>query len=288
MRWLHVIILLPAILLVLRPVATGFAQNGNTAAAQSDVAAPADVATPSDGAVPPISEIEARTTADCFDTDLLELLSAQWGPVGKRDPGVTDPGNITVLSVPEGLAVYLADMSDLNSMNRAGEPVGPSMEEVVFTDKYFLGQTPLTAAVPPGNYTLAIRAGTRLVGFDGGCISKTTSDIITGGTRHTYHLYPLEKRSTLYQCFVANFAPADATADQLGLDLYKRGAFAFSEPLLVDKLSAETNAPVEERERLARRLNQLGVAFYSLADAEYLVKLSLTGNEPLLTEWRVE
>lgn len=243
---------------------------------------------------PPETVVEApepavaqpTSAAELFDRDLLAVLAAQWGPVDRDEPEVTDGGNVTILSVPEGYALYLAAVGEIQGAEQGGAEV--TVEDVVFTESHYLGTTPLTVALPRGDYVLAARATMRQGGFDGGCVMKTTFDVITGGRRHAYHLYPLRKQAGQYQCFVANFAPGELKVEDVGEALAVRGTFAVPEGDLIGRLGRDTHAPADELERLARRLNQLGVAFYRAGGSEFLIKLGLAGNDYEIKEWPVE
>ena len=235
---------------------------------------------------PPPAAPQARNPADLLDPDLLLILERLWGPVRADEPEVTDGSNVTVLSVPEGYAVYSAAVGEISGDPEAGPEL--AVEDVVFTDEHFLGTTPLTMVVPHGDHVLAVRATSRQDGFDGGCVRKTTRDVITGGRRHAYHLYPLRKREGQYQCFIACFVGPRATPEEVGLDLAERGTYAVPEDELIARLAASSGVSADDRERVARRLNQLGLAFYDAGHTQYIIKLVLVGNDYQLLEWAVE
>ena len=234
---------------------------------------------------PPPPEI-TRSGADLIDGDLLRILLGMWGPVGRDEPQLTDGDNVTVLSIPEGCAVYVASVAEINSAGTEGQEA--TVENVVFNDEHFLGTTPLTMTAPPGNHVLAIRSTARLNGFDGGCVRKTTHDVITGGKRHAYHLYPLRKLAGQYQCFVANFAELDKRVDDAVLAIAERGTFAIPEEELAMRLVNETTVANDDLARVVARLNQLGVTLFTANGTEYLVKLTLVGNDFELMAWPVE
>jgi hypothetical protein len=228
----------------------------------------------------------APMAADLLDPDLLELLTEMWGPVEPTGPLVTDGGNVTVLAVPESCAVYIASVSEIEA---AGDSGGQStVEAVVFNDEHYVGNTPLTVAVPSGQHVLAVRSTARRNGFDGGCVRKTTYDVITGGRRHAYHLYPLTKKTGQYQCFVANFARLDEKPSDSLLDLARRGTFAVPLGDLAARLASTPMVGQDDLERVATQLNQVGVSLFRKNGAEYLVKLIVLGNDYLLLDWPVE
>jgi len=236
---------------------------------------------------PPSAPRTMRPTAELLDPDLLSELYSRWIPMDSNAPPVTDGGNVTILSVPTDYAVYLAPVEALGIPAEPGLPP-PSIEGVVFESRYLIGHTPVTARVPPGDYCLAVRATSRHTGFDGGCVSKSTYDLITGGHRYSYHLYPLRKVGGQYQCFVANFVWRDCSPEDIGEEIARRGAFNFDIADLTALVIERTSAPTGEIPRIARELNQLGIAFYNMNDYDYLVKATLVGNHPEVMEWRVE
>ncbi len=225
--------------------------------------------------------------AKVLDPDLLELLRKNYGAQPRGDSGVTGPDKLTVLSVPEGCEVYLAAVGEIRD---AKTPEGgePAVEDVVFTDAHYLGEAPVTVSLPAGDYVLAMRAYGKINGFDGGCVRKSTTDVITGGVRHSYHLYPVRKREGEYQLFVANFA-ADSADQASPLKRPKGpGTFVFDPAQIVADLAGSTNVPQDEQASLAQRLNETGLAFYGPAEARYLVKLTLLGAKYRIEEWPVE
>ena len=105
---------------------------------------------------------------------------------------------------------------------------------------------------------------------------------------HAYHLYPLRKLAGQYQCFVANFAALDDGMDDSVLEIAERGTFAVPEDELAMRLVSETTVVNEDLARVVARLNQLGVALFRANGTEYLVKLTLVGNDFALMAWPVE
>ena len=224
---------------------------------------------------------------DLLAPGLLAELESKWAATQPGRTTLTDPGNVTILTLTDGFPVYLAAVEDIRS---AENPEGGSaaVEDVVFTAGYAVGIAPLTIALPPGEYVLAVRATKRLDGFDGDCVRKVTKDVITGGLRHQYHLYPLRKNAGEYQCFVANFTGPGTTDERIGKNIFRRGTFNINQEQLTADLAMSTNVPAEKQQSAARRLNQIGVAFYSSNGNDFLVKISLVGNSYKLEEWIVE
>jgi len=247
---------------------------------------PGAAAPPAPAAAPPAPP-SPEQLARLFDPEMLALLRERYGRQPRGDTGVTGPGNFTVVSIPEGAQVFLAPMSEVQG---ATKPDGSeaSVEDIVFTDAHLLGTAPLTARVETGEYVLAVRSAGRNTGFDGGCVRKTTMDVITGGPRHSYHLYSIRKKDGEYMCVVANFAAQTAKLDQALAAQTKRGTFAIPEDELVSALADKTRVPEEVRQSVTARLNQLGAAFYKADDTQYLVKLSIRGGGFTLEEWPAE
>jgi len=222
---------------------------------------------------------------DLLAPGLARALINIWGPVEQGEPTVFDGDNVTVLTVPEDCAVYMASRTEIENTTAGGQQA--TVESVVFTDSHYIGNTPLTVTVPPGSHVLAIRTTHRADGFDGGCVSKTTHDVITGGRRHAYHLYPLHKKPGQYQCFVANFTNLAEKPSEAVYNQAERGTYRIPLELLMTRLANGSRVPADDRERVARRLNQLGVAQYDAGGTEMLLKLTLLGNDYELLEWPV-
>lgn len=222
---------------------------------------------------------------DLLAPGLARVLINMWGPVDPGQPTVFDGENVTILSVPDDCAVYMASRTEIENTTTGGQQA--TVESVVFTDSHFVGNTPLTVTVPPGSHVLAIRTTHRADGFDGGCVAKTTHDVITGGRRHAYHLYPLHKKPGQYQCFVANFTNLAEKPSEAVYDQAERGTFRIPVELLMTRLANGSRVPADDRERVARMLNQLGVAQYDAGGTELLIKLTLLGNDYELLEWPV-
>jgi hypothetical protein len=236
-------------------------------------------------AKPPIAT--AEQIARLLDPDLLQALRQAAGPLPRGNTGITGPDKLAVLSVPAGCEVYIAAVAEIR---QAKTPDGgeSAVEDVVFTQDHFYGETPLTVTMPSGDYVLAVRSYGKINGFDGACVRKTTTDVITGGVRHSYHLYPIRKREGEYQLFVANFNDGGLDNDT-ALKLPKaQKTFAFDPAAIAADLAASTNVPEEQRPALAAKLNDLGVAFYEANGAQYLVKLTLLGVKYKIDEWPVE
>jgi hypothetical protein len=254
------------------------------AAPAAPAAAPAKPSAP----VTPASPLAtAAEIARVLDPELLKLLRENYGPHPRTDSGVTGPDKLAILSAPEGCEVYLAAVSEIREAKTSagGEP---AVEDVVFTDEHYIGEAPVTVALPAGDYVLAMRAYGKLNGFDGGCVRKSTTDVITGGVRHSYHLYPIRKREGEYQLFVANFA-VDSADQATPIKRAKApGIFTFEPALIIAELAASTNVPQAEQDGIAQRLNKDGLAFYGSSDARYLVKLTLLGAKFHIEEWPVE
>ena len=288
--------LLPALILglVLLHCTSAFAQTQEATDIQTSPPAATEPA-PADDAPAgqaPAELVPARPRQDIrpeelMSPGLLSELTRQWSPFGNNPVAVTDGGNVTVLSIPTAYSVYIVPTDVVAAAMNAGMNA-PSLQTVVFDSHYLVGETPLTVHVPAGDHVLVVRAMSRHNGFDGGCIMKATYDLITGGHRYAYHLYPLRKRDGQYQCFVANFVWRDCPADDIGTGVLRRGAFRFPEEELRSLISARTQAPRSEIERLAHDLNVLGVAFYDFEDHDYLVKVIMVGNMPEVMEWRVD
>jgi len=226
------------------------------------------------------------TAAELLDPDLLAVLQAQWGPAGPTEPQLTDGGNVTVLSVPEGCAVYVASVEEI--AGAGGDGGEATVEGVVFNDSHFMGNTPLTITVPSGRHVLAVRSTARHDAFDGGCVRKTTFDVITGGRRYAYHLYPLDKKAGQYQCFVASFADFSQRPDDDVRDQAERGTFAVPLDELVPRLISVAGVADDELERVATSVNQLGIAPFRKDGALHLVKLVLVGDGFQLLSWPFE
>jgi hypothetical protein len=236
-------------------------------------------------ATPPVATPEE--IARVLDPSLLRTLRETAGPLPRGNSGVTGPDKLSVLSVPAGCEVYVAAVAEIRQAKTAngGEA---AVEDVVFTPEHFYGETPVTLTMLSGDYVLAVRSYGKINGFDGGCVRKTTTDVITGGVRHSYHLYPIRKREGEYQLFVANFSNSGLDKDA-ALKLPKaQKTFAFDPSVIALDLAAATNVPEEERPALAAKLNDLGIAFYEANGAQYLVKLTLLGAKYKIDEWLVE
>lgn len=277
-----------ALLMLLLAAAPSLAQTEQPPA-DSPEAAPADPAPPEPkpAAAPVAAPATPADIARLLDPDLLAQLTANFGPRPRGDSGITGPDKLSVVSVPDGCEVYLAAVGEIRD---AATPEGtePAVEDVVFTVEHYLGEAPLTVAIPSGDYVLALRAYGKLSGFDGGCVRKSTTDIITGGVRHSYHLYPVRKREGEYQLFIANFA-LDGESQPAPVKRPKpAGVYSIDPATLVAELAASTNVPLDERAEVARQLIASGVAFYGPAEARYLVKLTLLGINLRLEEWAVE
>jgi hypothetical protein len=227
-----------------------------------------------------------RTAADLLDPDLLAVLAAQWGPPAPNEPLLTDGGNVTVLSVPEGCAVYVASVDEISAAG--GDGGEATVEGVVFNDEHLMGNTPLTFAVPSGRHVLAVRSKARQDAFDGGCVRKSTYDVITGGRRYAYHLYPLDKKAGQYQCFVASFADFTKPPDDEVRDQAERGTFAVPLDELALRLKSAAGVADDELERVVTSLNQLGIAPFRKDGALQLVKLVLVGDGFQLLSWPIE
>jgi hypothetical protein len=249
------------------------------AAAQPEVQpAPAEPEPPA----PPPADLRSL-----FVPGLYDELAAQWGPVRRNEPLFTDPGNVTILSLPPGCVVYLAPVADIRAAGQQGG-VDVPVEDIVFQQERLLGTTPLTIKLPPAEYVLALRAPARLAGFDGGCVRKQTMDVITGGKRHAYHLYPLRKRAGQYMLFMANFSTPEYLVKGVDLALRECGVFAVGQAAMVELLAQYSSAPEEQREAIAQQLIELGVAYYDLGGQTMLVKATLIGEGLRLDEWVVE
>lgn len=238
-----------------------------------------------DGAPAPPPPGPPRTAADLLDPDLLAALMQMWGPAGPDEPQLTDGGNVTVLSVPDGCAVYVASVEEIAAAGGAGGEA--TVEAVVFSDEHFLGNTPLTMTVPSGRHVLAVRSTARRDAFDGGCVRKSTYDVITGGRRHAYHLYPLDKKAGQYQCFVANFTDLTERPDDNVLAQAERGTFAVPPDELAAHLTTVLGVADDDLERVATRLNQLGIAPFRKDGAAHLAKLVLVGDGFQLLSWPI-
>ena len=180
--------------------------------------------------------------------------------------------------------VMLLPASSFSKLPGAPMPV----EDVIFTDSHYAGVTPLTLTLEPKEYVLALRAPAREAGFDGGCVSKTTTDVITGGKRHTYHLYPLRKKASQYMCFVASFIGPQDGPQRIGADLLERGTYDMATDALVAELAQSTNVPEELRPTIAESLNALGLAYYQRDEQFMLVKATLVGSALQIDEWPME
>ena len=229
----------------------------------------------------------APSLENMFSSSLYEELREQWGPVRRGGPQFYDPANLTVLSVPIGCAIYMAAVADIRGATDASG-AERSVEDVIFTSDHLIGNAPLTVALPSGEYVLATRAASRQQGFDGGCVRKVSVDVITGGKRHAYHLYPIRKRDGQYQCFIANFLEPDSKPVDVGDALLARGTFSMAPEELQAKLADSSGVPPGQIEQVALSLDRLGVAYYERDGARYLLKLTIQGTEFKLDEWPVE
>lgn len=281
-RYLRLLTTLGALCLI--PLAVALAQDEQPAAPQPQPAAPDEQ--PAAPETPPAPPAPPRTAADLLDPDLLAVLQQQWGPAGPNEPQLTDGGNVTVLSVPEGCAVYVASVDEIQQAGDSGGEA--SVEGVVFTDQHFAGNTPLTVAVPPGRQVLALRSTARHEAFDGGCVRKTTYDVITGGRRYAYHLYPLDKKPNQYQCFVASFADFTKRPDDAVQTQAARGTFAVPLDELEQSLISVAGVSEDELQHVATSLDQLGIAPFRKDGAVQLVKLVLVGDGFQLLSWPIE
>lgn len=236
-------------------------------------------------AKPPVATPEE--IARVLDPALLKTLREAAGPLPRENSGVTGPDKLAVLSVPAGREVYIAAVAEIRQAKNA-DGSEAAVEDVVFTTDHYYGDTPVTVTMPSGDYVLAVRSYGKINGFDGACVRKTTTDVITGGVRHSYHLYPIRKREGEYQLFVANFSDGGLDQDA-ALKLPKgQKTFAFDPATIAADLAAATNIPEEDRPALAAKLNDLGVAFFEADGAQYLVKLTLLGAKYKIDEWPVE
>lgn len=237
---------------------------------------------------PPAAEQPApRMVTDLLSPGLIQELATAWGPVSRNQPQFFAEGNLTLLSVPPGASVYIASVSDIRAAEGESGADLP-VENVVFTDQRYVGTTPLTITLETQEYVVAMRAPSRQAGFDGGCVRKTTTDVITGGKRHTYHLYPMRKKAGQYMCFVASFIGPHDGPNLMGTGLIERGTFNLDPQSLAEMLSRHTDAPVQVQAALADSLNKIGLAYYQREDQFVLVKATLIGSELRIDEWPVE
>jgi len=252
------------------------------APAEKTEAAPAEKAEPAAPKPEPV-----LTPEKLLAPGLYRQLAELWGPVRKGMPPVTAPGNVTVLSVPVGAAVYIASVEEIRD---ATSPEGGAMpvEDVVFTETHYAGVTPLTVTLEAKEYVLALRAPAREAGFDGGCVSKTTTDVITGGKRHTYRLYPLRKKAGQYTCFVASFIGPQDGPQRIGTQMLERGTYEIPADVLAAELAQTTGVPVALRPTICTSLNTLGLAYYQRDEQFYLVKATLIGSTLRVEEWPAE
>lgn len=234
---------------------------------------------------PPVAT--AEQIARLLDPSLLQTLREVAGPLPRGDSGITGADKLAIISVPAGREVYIASVADIRQAKNA-DGSEAAVEDVVFTQDHYYGETPVTVTMLSGDYVLAVRSYGKINGFDGACVRKTTTDVITGGVRHSYHLYPIRKREGEYQLFIANFDDGAPTNDP-AIKLPKaQKTFAFDPAAIAADLAASTNVPEEQRPAVAAKLNDLGVAFYETNGAQYLVKLTLLGAKYKIDEWPVE
>lgn len=253
-------------------------------------AAPAQAPkTPAAPAAPPVAS--AAEVARLLDPDFLATLRVNFGAVPRGDSGVTGADKLCITSLPEGCEVYIASVSEIRE-SRTPDGVEAAVEDVVFTDAHFVGEAPLCKLLPAGDYVLAVRAYGKINGFDavgkGACVSKTTTDIITGGLRHAYHLYPVRKREGEFQLLVVNFSRDESTLDPAARSPKGSGLFNLDLSTLAADLVTTTNVPEDQRAKVAAKLNEQGAAFYETDGTQYFVKLTLLGVSYRIEEWPVE
>lgn len=229
-------------------------------------------------------EQQAAATASAanFTKALRDQLQAAYDPRGRDLFASGD--NMTILSVPDGFAVYIASVDDIQSSG-GDDPV---VEEALFQQGNLFGNTPLTVKAEPGDYVIGLRALKRGDGFDGGCVRKTTRDAITGGVGRSYHLYGVTKLPGKYLCLVANFAAEGAKPEELGDLASGSGLFEATPNVLTALLADRTHAPEDQIARLGPALLRTGRAFYEVNGAAYYCRLGIEGADLTLQEWPVE
>ncbi len=238
-------------------------------------------------AAQPEQELDAaqQAIAEMLDQQLFQRLSQDWSGAGNSTV-FCDSGNVTIISVPSGLNVYLVRQDQIpGALNDDGEPA--SVEDVVFRAEQLYGQTPLTLPLPAGDYVLALKPSGRDSGFDGGCVRKAERDVITGALRHTYHLYPFTRSSGEYQLFTASFVSPDTSDTDMLSGLAEPWSFHLPEEELVAAIGQVCNAPAPLQGRIAMDLNRFGLAFYNDGRQDWLVKLGLRGSSFELRQWAV-
>ena len=224
--------------------------------------------------------------ASFFSPALAVQLAEQFSPVKKKQPGFTGPDNMTILTIPTGGMVYLASVNEIKAAaNPDGTPA--TVEQVVFSADHQAGTAPLTVTLVAGDYVVAVRCPARYSGFDGDSVRKTTTDIITGGMRHCYHLYTVRKKVGEYTCFPANFSDETILTESALNTQARQGTYRFPEEQLLQLLADSTGVPEEDRQSVAETLNRLGASFYGEPGSRYLVKLLIQGTEPVVKEWLV-
>ena len=258
--------------------------------AQTDPPPATESPAPDEQAAQPVDAAPAPADdlAELFDPAVAFLLQQLWEGTGGIAGGpFTAKSNATFLSQPSGFDVFIISVADVRAAEQSSSSV--TVESLVFNDAHHLGQTPLTVSLPAQDYVLAVRSTQRADGFDGECVRQFTRDPITGGRRYDYHLYPLKKERNNYLCFMANFLTDAFDRDSLwGLYEDSDSLFSIAPDGLMELLANSSKAPEELRARIANDLLEYGVAFYVLDRQPYLVKLTLSGMEPVVKEWPVE
>jgi hypothetical protein len=273
-------------------VQAGFAGAQNGGAGETQASPPSAQATPPEEkpvATPkakPGAEALSMATASAalFTPAMRTLLQNAYDPKGRQLFSGGD--NFTVISVPDQFAVYIADVKDIQAAAAPGED--PAVEEALFQPSRLVGDAPLTLQLAPGDYVVGVRATKRGDGFDGGCISKSTRDPITGGAGRAYHLYGVSKRPGKYLCLLANFAGDTAQPDDLGEPAASAGIFQAGAEQIAALMSGGTHIPSEKQARLGDALLRSGRAYYAVDDVEYYARLGIEGAELTLQEWPVE
>lgn len=224
----------------------------------------------------------AAESAAHFTQAMRDLLQNGFDPRGRSLFASGD--NLTILSVPDGFAVYIASVDDIQSSGGAD----PVVEEALFQPGNLLGNTPLTVETAPGDYVVGLRALRRGDGFDGGCVRKTNRDAITGGAGRSYHLYGITKRPGKYLCLLANFAADGAKPEELGDLAGGSGLFQATPNELTALLADRTHVPEDQMARVGPALLRTGRAFYNVSGTPYYCRLGIEGAELTLQEWPVE
>lgn len=228
---------------------------------------------------------DEQLIADMLDPQMYERLRDDWAAAGNAT-AFCDSGNITILSVPTSLNVYLVRQDQIpGALNDDGEPA--SVEDVVFRAEQLYGQTPLTLALPPADYVLALKPQGREGGFDGGCVRKAERDVITGTLRHTYHLYPLSRASE-YQLFVSSFITPETSDSDILAGLPEPWTFQLPEEQLAEALVQASNVPLQLQGRVALDLNRYGLTFFNDGQRDWLIKLGLRGASIELQQFPVK